>query len=82
MNWIMEMSDELEILEMMREVARTRIDLLKRGVTFHNGQSRDFYLREYEEKLRRIEELIRRRNIRLVRINREDPGRDDGGPAV
>ena len=76
------MSDELEILEMMREVARTRIDLLKRGVTFHCGQSRAYYLREYEEKLRRIEELIRRNDIRLVRINRDDPDMDDGGSAV
>ena len=76
------MSEELEILEMMREVARTRIDLLKRGITFHNGQSRVYYLHEYEEKLRRIEDLIRRKNIRLVRISRNDPDKDDGGPAV
>jgi hypothetical protein len=76
------MSEELEILEMMREVARTRIDLLKRGVTFHCGESRAYYLREYEEKLRRIEELIRRKNIRLVRSTRDDPDTDDGGSAV
>ena len=75
------MSDELEILEMMREVARSRIDLLKRGVTFHDGQSRVYYLHEYEEKLRRIEELIRRKNIRLVRSTRDVTDMDDGGSA-
>jgi hypothetical protein len=75
------MSDELQILEMMREVARSRIDLLKRGVTFHDGQSRVYYLHEYEEKLRRIEELIRRKNIRLVRSTRDVTDMDDGGSA-
>jgi transcription initiation factor IIE alpha subunit len=76
------MSAENEVLEMMREVARTRIAMLKKGATFHDEQSRIYYLREYEEKLRKIDELIRRMKIRLVRCNHDnvDPGNDD--PAV
>jgi hypothetical protein len=67
------MSEEQETLEMIREVAKSRIDLLKKGITFHDEKSRIFYLREYENKLRRIEELIRRTKIRIVRRDQADP---------
>lgn len=60
------MADAREVLEMMREVARTRISMLREGVTFHETERRDYYLREYEEKLRQTEQLIRRISIRLV----------------
>lgn len=60
------MADAREVLEMMREVARTRISMLREGVTFYEPEQKSFYLREYEEKLRQIEQLIRRISIRLV----------------
>ena len=51
---------------MMREVARTRISMLRDGVTFYEDDRRSYYLREYEEKLAQIERLIRLICIRLV----------------
>lgn len=60
------MADAREVLEMMREVARTRISMLREGVTFHEAERKDYYLRQYEDKLRQIEQLIRRISIRLV----------------
>lgn len=60
------MADAREVLETMRKVARIRIDMLKEGVTFHSKARQAYYLKEYEEKLREIERLIRRMNIRLV----------------
>ena len=51
---------------MMKEVAKSRIDMLRDGVTFHDAAKREYYLREYEKKLRDIEQLIRRLNMRLV----------------
>jgi hypothetical protein len=73
------MSDEEESLEIMKEVAKARIALLKRGVTFHDEQSRIYYLHEYEEKLRKIEELIRRMRIRLVSRKGDGPGTNNDG---
>ncbi|MRR59213.1 MAG: hypothetical protein EG824_13515 [Deltaproteobacteria bacterium] len=66
------MADAREVLEMMREVARTRISMLRDGVTFYEGDRRNYYLREYEEKLCQIENLIRRISIRLV----DQPSKD------
>jgi hypothetical protein len=60
------MADAREVLETMKKVAKIRIEMLREGVTFHNKRKQAFYLKEYEEKLREIEELIRRMNIRLV----------------
>jgi capsule polysaccharide export protein KpsE/RkpR len=60
------MADAREVLETMKKVAKIRIEMLKEGTTFHNSKKRSYYLREYEEKLKEIEELIRRMNIRLV----------------
>ncbi|HET6420133.1 MAG TPA: hypothetical protein VFG19_08255 [Geobacteraceae bacterium] len=61
------MSDMREALEMMREVARTRIDMLQNRVTLHDEPRRSYYLTEYREKLKKIEDIIRRMNIRLIR---------------
>jgi hypothetical protein len=61
------MADARETLEIMRDVARSRIQMLKEGVTFYNDDRKDYYLREYESKLRDIDQLIRRLNLRLVR---------------
>jgi hypothetical protein len=60
------MADAREVLETMKKVAKIRIEMLKEGTTFHNKRKRAFYLKEYEAKLREIEGLIRRINIRLV----------------
>ncbi|MBT1074623.1 hypothetical protein [Geobacter grbiciae] len=60
------MADARETLEMMREVARTRISMLRDGITFYDNERRSYYLRQYEEKLTQIEHLIRRISIRLV----------------
>jgi uncharacterized protein (DUF488 family) len=60
------MTDAREVLETMKKVAKIRIEMLKEGTTFHNKRKQAFYLKEYEEKLREIEELIRRMNIRLI----------------
>jgi hypothetical protein len=60
---VQNMSDAREALEMMREVAKIRIDML---------QNRNFYLREYREKLKKIEEIMRRMNIRLVHGNEKE----------
>lgn len=60
------MTDAREVLETMKKVAKIRIKMLKEGTTFHSKQKQAFYLKEYESKVREIEELIRRINIRLV----------------
>jgi hypothetical protein len=61
------MSDMKESLAMMRDMARSRIQMLKDGVTFYDDTKRSFYLREYESKLREIDQQIRRLSLRLVR---------------
>jgi hypothetical protein len=76
------MSEEQATLEMIREVAKSRIELLKKGITFHDENSRLFYLREYENKLRRIEELIRRTKIRIVRREQADPDPEDDDSSI
>jgi hypothetical protein len=60
------MAETKEVLVMMKDVAKTRIRMLKDGVTFHDAAKREYYLQEYEKKLRDIEQLIRRLNLRLV----------------
>jgi hypothetical protein len=67
------MADTKEVLVMMKDVAKTRIQMLKDGVTFHDAAKREYYLREYEKKLREIEQLIRRLNLRLVYSSRNNP---------
>jgi hypothetical protein len=66
----------MEALEMMREVARIRIDMLQKGVTFHEERKRNYYLREYREKLKKIEDIIRRMNIKLIRMDEEAQDKD------
>jgi len=60
------MTDAKEVLVIMKDVAKSRIQMLKDGVTFHDAAKREYYLQEYERKLRDIEQLIRRFNLRLV----------------
>ncbi len=69
------MADAREVLEIMKEVARSRIEMLKEGVTFYDDEKKAFYLQEYEKKLQDIERLIRRLNLRLVH------SRKDGEPS-
>ena len=70
------MADTNEVLTMMKEVAKSRIQMLREGVTFHDAAKREYYLREYEKKLRDIEQLIRRLNLRLVYSNTDRPRTD------
>lgn len=67
------MADAREVLETMKQVAKIRIEMLKEGTTFHSKSKQAYYLQEYENKLREIEELIRRINIRLVYSKGENP---------
>jgi hypothetical protein len=69
------MADAREVLETMKKVAQVRIDMLKEGVTFHDQYKQEFYLREYEDKVKQIDDLIRRMNIRLV-YSRSHEGSD------
>ena len=70
------MADTKEVLVMMKDVAKTRIQMLKDGVTFHDADKKEYYLREYEKKLRDIEQLIRRLNLRLVYSSKSVPQAD------
>lgn len=56
-----------ESLIMMRDMAKTRIQMLKDEITFHNDQKKAYYLREYESKVRDLDHEIRRLSLRLVR---------------
>ncbi len=67
------MADAKEVLVMMKDVAKSRIQMLKDGVTFHDAAKREYYLQEYEKKLQDIEQLIRRMNLRLVYSSRNTP---------
>jgi len=70
------MADTKEVLVMMKDVAKTRIRMLQDGVTFHDAAKREYYLQEYEKKLRDIEQLIRRLNLRLVYSCKNGPQTD------
>lgn len=61
------MSDMRESLSMMRDMAKERIQMLKDGVTLYNNERKDFYLHEYEAKVRELDYLIRRLTLRVVR---------------
>ena len=65
------MPDMKESLSMMRDMVRSRMQMLKEGVTFHDDKKRTFYLHEYESKLRELDQLIRRLSLRLVRLDHD-----------
>lgn len=73
------MADAKEVLEIMKEVAKSRIGMLKDGITFYDNEKKAYYLQEYERKLRDIERLIRRLNLRLVHSRRGDQPEDSPG---
>jgi hypothetical protein len=60
------MADAIEVLQIMKDVAKSRISMLRDGITFHPPDKKALYLQEYEEKLREIEHQIRRLSIRIV----------------
>ncbi|MBI5656430.1 MAG: hypothetical protein GJT30_03365 [Geobacter sp.] len=60
------MADAREVLEMMRQVAKMRLELLEQGTTFHSPHRAAFYLQEYRERLATIEKLIRQISIHIV----------------
>jgi hypothetical protein len=61
------MSDMKESLIMMRDMAKSRIQMLKEGVTFHNEEKKAFYLEEYQARVRDLDHQIRRLTLRVVR---------------
>jgi transposase InsO family protein len=63
-------SDLKESLCQMREMAKSRIQMLKEGVTFHDDQKKAFYLREYESKVKELDQQIRRLTLKLVPSDR------------
>lgn len=54
---------------MMRDMAKSRIQMLKEGVTLHDDDRKAFYLMQYESKLRELDQQIRRLSLRLVRTD-------------
>ncbi|HJV34050.1 MAG TPA: hypothetical protein VJ604_03210 [Geomonas sp.] len=64
------MSDMKASLSQMREMAQSRIRMLKEGVTLHDDEKKAFYLREYEAKVKELDREIRRLSLRLVHSSR------------
>jgi hypothetical protein len=64
------MSDMKDSLTMMRDMAMSRIQMLKEGVTFHDDDKKSFYLNEYEGKIRDLDIMIRRHSMKLVHSTR------------
>jgi len=60
-------SDLKESLIAMRQMAKTRIRMLTEGITFHDAERKAYYLREYEARVRELDQLIRRLSLKLVR---------------
>jgi Na+/phosphate symporter len=60
-------SEMKESLVMMRDMAKSRIQMLKEGVTFHNDDKKAYYLKEYEARVRELDQQIRRLTLRVVR---------------
>ena len=61
------MSDMKEALIMMRQMARERIDMLNNGVTLYDNERKEYYLKEYEAKVRELDIEIRRLGLKVVR---------------
>lgn len=61
------MSDLKESLLAMRQMAKTRIRMLNEGITFYDAERKAYYLREYEARVRELDQLIRRLSLKLVR---------------
>jgi hypothetical protein len=61
------MSDMKESLAMMRDMARSRIRLLKEGITLYDDARKAYYLQQYESKVKDLDHEIRRLSLRLVR---------------
>lgn len=60
------MTDTREVLEIMRGVARSRIEMLNDGTTFYDDEKKHYYRIEYGKKLEAINRLIRRLSLQLV----------------
>lgn len=61
------MSDMKEALIMMRQMARERIEMLNNGVTLYDNERKEYYLKEYEAKVRDLDIEIRRLGLKVVR---------------
>ena len=60
------MTNAREVLEIMRGVAKSRIEMLNDGITFYDDEKRNYYRSEYGKKLDAINRLIRRFSLQLV----------------
>ena len=60
------MTNAKEVLEIMRGVAKSRIEMLNDGTTFYNDEKKDYYRSEYGKKLDAINRLIRQFSMQLV----------------
>lgn len=60
------MSDMKEALIMMRRMASERIRMLKDGVTLYDNERKEYYLKEYEAKVRELDTEIRRLSFKVV----------------
>jgi hypothetical protein len=56
-----------ESLIMMREMAKSRIQMLKEGVTLHSEEKKAYYLEQYQARVRDLDHQIRRLTLRVVR---------------
>lgn len=52
------MADLIRSLEKMRDMVVTRIAMLQEGVTFYTDDKKNYYLHEYESKLRDLDQQI------------------------
>ncbi|SNB45725.1 hypothetical protein [Geobacter sp. DSM 9736] len=71
------MADAKEVLELMRNVARSRLDMLNNGVTFYDEGKKAFYAGEYRKKLDEIDRLIRRFSLKLVHSKEKESDRPE-----
>ena len=60
------MTNAREVLEIMRGVAKSRIEMLNDGITFYDDEKKNYYRSEYGKKLDDINRLIRRFSLQLV----------------
>ena len=68
------MTDLKKSLETMREMVASRIQMLQEGITFYDEEKRAYYLREYQLKLRALDQQIF--SLSLTMIDPSDDGQD------
>lgn len=71
------MSEMREGLELMRELARTRIHMLEDGLSLYSEAKKCYYINEYRSKLHELDQLIRRYSVKAVRPGENLSCRDE-----